>query len=115
VPEWNFTATPQVTDRHPLWAGPLPEAEAGPDAMLAARGARGALDRLMPVSAGLSTAPEGVARIPGPSYAPVLVAAALALFFIGLLVDAGLVIVVGVAGTLAALARWTWRTEGELR
>ena len=117
TPEWNFDAIPVVTSRHPLWDGPLDHVApaAGADPAEASLGVEGALARQMTVTAGLSARPEGVAEIPEDSYAPVVVAAALAVFFIGLLVYAALVMVVGVVVVLAAVARWTWRTEGELR
>ncbi len=106
-----------MTSRHPLWDGPLdhvaPAADADP--VEASLGIDGALGRQMTVTAGLSARPEGVAEIPKDSYVPVVVAAALALFFIGLLVYAALVVAVGVVILLVAVARWTWRTEGELR
>ncbi len=140
TPEWNFTEIPRVSGRHPLWDAPVEPAHPGvshgnrgvtkgepaslapeerpaelDDRVVASFGAEGALARQTPVTSGLATKPEGVLRIPQPSYAPFVAGLGAAAFFCGLLVWTGLVVVVGVVVLLAAVARWTWRTEADLR
>jgi hypothetical protein len=44
-----------------------------------------------------------------------IVAAGIAIFFVGLLVSATLVLGAGILVGLSALAAWTWRTEADLR
>ena len=72
---------------------------------------RGRARRETPVTTGLDALAEGAHAIPQPTSLPFVVAAALAVFFVGLLVSAALVLVVGVVVGLVALGTWTWRTE----
>jgi cytochrome c oxidase subunit I+III len=115
-PEYNFAATPVVTSRHPLWdEHPIPIAESGSDVATRAMGVSGALEKEMPVSEGMDARPQDTLGIPSPTYVPLAVAAGVALFFVGLLVDAAVIGVIGVAIGLAAVMLWTWRTSEELR
>jgi len=114
-PHWNFAAVPAVAGRHAMWdgGGPVPAAPGpGPAAALAPGGA---LARSTPVTDGLEPRAEAVLDIARPTYLPVLVAAGLAVFFTGLLVQAALVLVVGLVLGTGALVTWAWRTEGDLR
>ncbi len=104
-------------DDHERGAGPtlVPDVDTELDArVVAAFGSDGALARQTPVTSGLATSPEGVLRIPQPSYAPFVAGLGTAAFFCGLLVWTGLVVVVGIIVVLAGVARWTWRTEADL-
>jgi cytochrome c oxidase subunit I+III len=105
-PDWNFAQVPVVTGRHALWDAP--QAAPGSDIY----GPAGAAQRLTPITTGLDAQPESAFTVPAPTYLPVVAAAGLALFFIGLLVDTSLVLAVGVLVAVVAVARWTWRTEG---
>jgi hypothetical protein len=91
-----------VTSRHPLWE-PQPLAFT-----------KGTPDRDTPVGGGLEGAHEGDAVVPEPTYLPFLVACGIGLFFAGLLVKAGLVLVLGILVGTVAIVRWAWRTESDL-
>ncbi len=116
-PEYNFALAPVVNSRHPLWdePQPLPVAAPGPDRARRALGVEGALDKEMPVTEGLDALPQDTLGIPQPTYLPFVVAVGIAIFFVGLLVEAAIVGVVGLAFGGVALMRWLWRTGEDLR
>jgi hypothetical protein len=68
----------------------------------------------MLVSTGAETAPEETAKIPSPTVLPFVLGVGLAVLFTGLLVDAWLVMVIGVACGMVGIVWWTWRTEEDL-
>jgi cytochrome c oxidase subunit 1/cytochrome c oxidase subunit I+III len=114
-PEYNFAAIPLIAGRHPLWQqNPLPMAASGDDEATRALGLEGALRRENPVTGGLEGRPEETAAIPQETYLPLLLALGLAIFFTGLLIDAVVVGVLGVAAALVGLVWWAWRTEVDL-
>jgi cytochrome c oxidase subunit 1 len=115
-PEYNFAAIPVVASRHPLWDQELlPVGQpAGPDGETAIS-VEGALQHSVVVSTGLDAFVESGHRVPEPSWLPLIVAAGIAIFFIGLLISATLVLGAGILVGLGALAAWTWRTEADLR
>jgi cytochrome c oxidase subunit 1/cytochrome c oxidase subunit I+III len=115
-PEYNFAAMPVVTGRHPLWDDPPAAIETvgdGPETR--ALGVRGAIEKQMPVSEGLDARPQDVLGIPSPTYLPFLAAVGVGLLFVGLLVQAAVVGVVGVLIGAAAIVHWLWRTSESLR
>ena len=116
-PEYNFELTPVVSSRHPLWdePQPLPVAAPGTDQATRALGVEGALEKEMPVTEGLDALPQATLEIPEPTYLPFVVAVGVAIFFVGLLVQAAIVGVVGIVVGAVAVMRWTWRTEEDLR
>jgi hypothetical protein len=59
--------------------------------------------------------PQATLEIPEPTYIPFVVAVGIAIFFVGLLVEAAIVGVVGIIIGSVAIMRWTWRTEEDLR
>ena len=69
----------------------------------------------MPVTEGLDALPQDTLGIPQPTYLPFVVAVGIAIFFVGLLVEAAIVGVVGLAFGGVALMRWLWRTGEDLR
>jgi cytochrome c oxidase subunit I len=112
---YNFAAIPIVESRHPLWdQHPLPYATSGADPETASFGVEGALERETPTTSGMTTGSEGILRIPKETYLPVIVAFGLASLFVGLLVAAEIVAVIGVALAVVGVAVWTWRTEEDL-
>ena len=115
-PHYNFAAIPLVASRHPLWdQKPLPYAESGDEPETSGLGPEGAVDRETPVTSGIDTRPEGNLEIPHETYLPfVLAARASPVLFIGLLVNAAVVGVMGVALAVVAMVWWTWRTEEDL-
>jgi len=102
-PPYNFAVIPTVASRHPLWEDRLGE-----------DGAVSSLDRGMLLDSGketvgttaLDAAPDMILEMPEDSFAPVLMAAGVAILFVGLLLKTWLV--VGVGGFVAALALLLW-------
>jgi cytochrome c oxidase subunit 1/cytochrome c oxidase subunit I+III len=114
-PEYNFAAVPVVNGRHPLWDDPPAAIEITADEpSTRALGIAGALEKKMPVTEGLDARPQGVLGIPEPTYLPFLAAVGVALFFVGLLVEAAVIGVIGVVIGAAAVVHWLWRTSENL-
>jgi cytochrome c oxidase subunit I+III len=87
-----------------------------PDGAAAAAGdLKGALARSTPVTAGIESVPDEIMEVPEETYVPFAAAVGISLVFVGLLVSRLLVGLVGGAAALAAVAIWTWRTEGDLK
>jgi cytochrome c oxidase subunit I+III len=80
-----------------------------------ALGVVGALEKDMPVTEGLDARPQDVLGIPEPTYLPFIAAVGIALLFVGLLVEAAIIGVVGVLIGMAAVVHWLWRTSENLR
>ncbi len=115
-PEYNFAAVPVVTSRHPLWdEHPVPIASSGADEARRALGVGGALEHEMPVTEGLDAAPQDTLGIPEPTYLPFAVAVGILGLFVGLLVKAAVIGVVGVALGIVGVLWWLWRTDEDLR
>jgi cytochrome c oxidase subunit 1/cytochrome c oxidase subunit I+III len=115
-PEYNFAAMPVVAGRHPLWDEPPPPVELSPaEPSTRAIGVQGALDKEMPVTEGLDARPQDVLGIPSPTYLPFVVALGVGALFVGLLVQAAVVVAIGVLIGASAVVRWLWRTSEELR
>ncbi|HEY7135751.1 MAG TPA: cbb3-type cytochrome c oxidase subunit I, partial [Acidimicrobiia bacterium] len=109
-PEFNFAEIPIVTSRHPLWDERPPlVVESDEDPALRSLGAVGTMERETPFVDGLNAQPEAVMEIPHETYVPFVAAVGIALFFVGLLVKAALVGVLGVAFGLVGLIWWAWK------
>jgi cytochrome c oxidase subunit 1/cytochrome c oxidase subunit I+III len=114
-PDYNFASVPVVASAHPLWdQKPLPYASSGSDEETRGLGPEGAVERETPITSGIDTAPEGNLTIPEDTYLPLMVAVGLAVFFLGLLVNAAAVGVTGAALAVVGAVWWTWRTEEDL-
>ncbi|HEY7440151.1 MAG TPA: cytochrome c oxidase subunit I [Acidimicrobiia bacterium] len=114
-PEYNFAKIPVVTSRDPLWdEQPLRVAEPGPEP-LSALTATGALEKTMPVTEGMDAKPQATLGIPEPSYLPFVAALGVGGLFVGLLVKAALIGVIGVGVGALAVVWWLWRTDEDLR
>jgi cytochrome c oxidase subunit I len=116
-PEYNFAELPVVTGANPLWDGPVETVtdEAVRAGLAPASFARaGARDRQMTTTRGIDAVPEESLRVPEPSSLPFWTAFGLFVFFVGLLVEAELVLVAGLVVGVAGLLTWAWRTDGEL-
>jgi cytochrome c oxidase subunit 1/cytochrome c oxidase subunit I+III len=115
-PEYNFAAMPVVNSRHPLWDEPyIPVAASAPGSATQALGVEGAFDKEMTVSEGLDARPQNTLGVPSPTYLPFLAALGIAILFVGLLVDAQVVGVIGIAVGVCAVITWLWRTDEDLR
>ena len=95
-PEHNFTAIPVVASRHPLWQ--LAERRRGDRRTGGARARRGT-----PITGGLDTVHEDELVVPQPTALPALAALGVLVFFVGLLVSATVVLVLGGLVGLAGL------------
>jgi hypothetical protein len=114
-PEYNFAAVPAVASRHPLWDEPTATRVVADDPSIRALGVHGALEKQMPVTEGLDAHPQDVLGIPSPTYLPFLAAVGVTLLFVGLLVQAAVIGIVGVLIGAASVVHWLWRTSEELR
>jgi cytochrome c oxidase subunit 1 len=113
--DYNFAAIPVVNGRHPLWDDPPTQVVVAEHPSTRALGVHGALEKQMPVTEGLDARPQDVLGIPSPTYLPFIVAVGITLLFFGLLVQAAVIGVVGVAIGFFALVMWLWRTSEDLR
>jgi hypothetical protein len=72
------------------------------------------VERETPVTSGIDTRPEGNLQIPQETYLPFVLALGLAVLFVGMLVHAVVIGVMGVALAVVATVWWAWRTEEDL-
>ena len=117
-PDHNFTVMPVVRSRHPLWDDDPPLDVETPGAAPGAPGAfgrEGARTRQSALVEGIESRPDQALKVPEPTYVPFWVAFGMALFFVGLLVKASVVLVGGLVIGIVVLLMWTWRTEADLR
>jgi Flp pilus assembly protein TadB len=84
--------------------------ESDEDPALRSLGAVGTMARETPFIDGLNSQPEAVMAIPHETYVPFVAAVGIALFFVGLLIKAALVGVLGVVFGLVGLIWWAWKT-----
>ena len=104
-PPYNFAVIPTVASRHPLWEEQLDESRA-----------RSSITRGMMLDRGKETVtttaldaePERIVEMPEDSYAPLLLAIALSVLFVGLLLKVWAVVAIGALAVLAALLLWLW-------
>jgi heme/copper-type cytochrome/quinol oxidase subunit 1 len=110
-PDWNFAQIPVVESRHPLWdQDPMPVATSGSDPATRALGREGALRKETPLTTGLDADPAATMEVPDPTYLPLVLAAGIAIFVAGLLVEATLVVVLGAIVGGVGIMHWAWRT-----
>jgi len=110
-PPYNFAVIPTVGSRHPLWENRLNEA-----------GVVSSLDQGMLLDSGKETvgtsamdaAPDMILEMPGDSYAPVVLAAGMAVLFVGLLLKVWLVGAAGGVVVALGILAWLW-PSAELR
>jgi cytochrome c oxidase subunit 1/cytochrome c oxidase subunit I+III len=114
-PEFNFASIPVVASRHPLWdQQPLPTANPNGDEATKSLGPEGAEHHQTPETTGLDARPQATLDLPHQTYLPFLLACGIGVFFVGLLIEAVLVGVIGAAVFVVALTWWAWRTEVDL-
>ena len=119
-PEYNFAEIPVVNSRHPLWEGGVPAAmpevtdTEAVDERLRTFAVSGAFEKTSPVTSGRDTRPHEVLDIPKASALPLVLAVGLLFIFVGLLINALVVMWMAVAVALVGLLGWTWRTDADL-
>jgi cytochrome c oxidase subunit 1/cytochrome c oxidase subunit I+III len=104
-PAYNFSVIPTVASRHPLW-----ESRLGNDGIVSS------LDRGLLLDTGkealattaLDAAPDMILEMPKDSFAPVLLAAGLAILFVALLLKVWVGASVGAGVVVVALVNWMW-------
>lgn len=104
-PPYNFAVIPTVASRHPLWEG-----------RLGAEGVLSSVQRGMLLEEGketiattaLDAEPDMVMEMPEDSYAPLLLAIAASVVFVGLLLKLWIVAGVGAVLTVVSVAAWLW-------
>jgi cytochrome c oxidase subunit I len=121
-PEYNFAEIPVVESRHPLWEGGVAPALPVIDENISelppavrSLALEGAFEKTSTITSGRDTRPSDVLEIPAPTVVPFVVALGLAVFFLGLLIEAQVVGALGVAIAAAAVLRWLWNTDTDRR
>ena len=110
-PPSNLRSIPRITSRYPLWEqeGLDRRILSGQELLATAPERR----REVLVTSTGSAEPEYVHRLPGPTWIPVIAAAALAVVFIGFLVSMYTVSAVAAAAFVAIVAVWLWEEPPE--
>jgi cytochrome c oxidase subunit I+III len=115
-PVYSYAKLPAVSGRHPLW-----DAEYNPVDHLYAAGIREALDaepqewRATLGTDSLNAAPESIQPLAMPSYQPFFAALGLLVAFVGVLVQAYILSILGVVFMTGSVARWLWPSEKRLQ
>ena len=105
-PPFNFVVLPTVASRHPLWEGRLEDRGGG----------RSTLDRGMVLDHGretigvsmLDAEPDVILKMPGDSFAPLVMALAMSLLFSGLLIHAWWLAAIGAVAVALDIMIWLW-------
>ena len=105
-PPFNFVVLPTVASRHPLWEGRLEDEGSG----------RSSLDRGMVLDRGretlgvtmLDAEPDVILKMPGDSFAPLMMALALSVLFSGLLIHAWWLAAIGMGAVALDMIYWLW-------
>jgi cytochrome c oxidase subunit 1/cytochrome c oxidase subunit I+III len=104
-PSYNFVVTPTVGSRHPLWEDRIgvDGEPSHPDTGLVL-----ALGRENIGTTPLAAEPNVILKMPGDSYAPLLLALFATALFVGLLLHAWWFAIAGAIGTGIAILVWLW-------
>jgi cytochrome c oxidase subunit I len=104
-PPYNFPVIPTVASRHPLWERRL---QKGEDLTSVTEGP--VLDHAKEAmqTTSLDADPELILKMPEDSVAPLMLTAAMSLFFVGLLLRLWSLAGVGLFGMAIALVVWLW-------
>ena len=105
APAYNFVVIPVVASRHPLWEDRLNES---PERSSLSRGYRLVQGRETLATTVLDAQPDLILKMPGDSYAPVVLALALSMLFVGLILHSLWCTGIGVAATALAVLVWLW-------
>jgi cytochrome c oxidase subunit I+III len=109
VPSYNFASQPPAEDRDPLWHDEaLGERQRSGEFHL---GHADATRREMLVTTHTQARPDHVLVLPGNTWLPLVAALFTGSFFIGVLVKAYAIALLGVALAVAVFIVWAWRNE----
>ncbi len=109
APAYNFAVIPVVASRHPLWEDRLNESAERSDL------SRGYLldhGRETLATTVLDAEPDLILKMPGDSYAPLALALALAVLFVGLILHSLACSGLGAAAVALAIVVWLWPQRG---
>jgi cytochrome c oxidase subunit 1/cytochrome c oxidase subunit I+III len=104
-PPYNFAVIPNVASRYPLWEDEMEEGTGRStthEGMLLDHG------RETIGTTALDAEPDVILKMPGDTYAPLILALALTVFFLGLLFHAAWLGAIGILLALAATVYWLW-------
>lgn len=102
---YNFAVIPTIVSRHPLWEEALDEN--APRSTIA-RGMMLDTGKETVTTTPLDAIPDRIVEMPCDSWAPLLLAVALAILFVALLLKLWLAIALGALLVLGALILWLW-------
>jgi len=105
VPAYNFAVIPVVASRHPLWEERLNES---PERSSLNTGYLLNQGRETLATTVLDAEPDLILKMPGDSLAPLILALALGLLFVGLIVHSAGVTGAAALGTAVAILVWLW-------
>jgi len=109
VPSYNFASLPVVDDRDPLWRDPELAGRIRAGAFLLADPAAKCRETLF--TGAVDARPEQVIILPGNTWAPLVAALFVAVFFTGFLVKHYSLSAAGAGLAVVALLAWAWRTD----
>jgi cytochrome c oxidase subunit I len=104
-PSYNFAVIPTVVSRHPLWEDRLRESA---DRSVISEGMLLDEGRETVATAPLDGDADAILKMPGDSYAPLVLTAGLSIFFVGLLLHQWWLAAIGLAIAVAAIVVWLW-------
>ncbi|MCC5872627.1 MAG: cytochrome c oxidase subunit I, partial [Gammaproteobacteria bacterium] len=110
-PPYNFVSLPEVCGRDPLWDDPELGARLERGEGRLPRPRQGWQETLLVEP--MSGRPDGILRLPGPSWWPLLGALGLLWFFFAFLMGAYAISPLGLMVTLVVCLRWAWDTGSE--
>jgi cytochrome c oxidase subunit 1/cytochrome c oxidase subunit I+III len=105
VPAYNFAVIPIVASRHPLWEERLNES---PERSSLSSGYLLNQGRETLATTVLDAEPDLILKMPGDSFAPLILALALGVLFVGLIVHSAAVTGAAALATSVAILVWLW-------
>jgi cytochrome c oxidase subunit 1/cytochrome c oxidase subunit I+III len=105
VPAYNFAIIPVVASRHPLWEDRLAES---PERSTLTGGYLLDQGRETLATTVLDAEPDLILKMPGDTYAPLALALALAVVFVGLILHSTACSVLGAVTAAFAIVLWLW-------
>lgn len=108
-PPYNFAVIPIVASRYPLWEDRLQHRDnPDDDASSLERGLLLDKGRETIGTTSLDAEPDVILKMPGDTYAPLVLAVALTALFVGALLQAWWLLLAGLAASVIAATHWLW-------